>query len=838
MGVRLILAAFWLSVASCGDARRAPTRRSVSRALLARPASSDEPAVSALSLITLLQHAHGNLQPVHPQPQSHVRRQLVETSSALTTANTAPIRVKVDARSLDPQHAPLYSACFVVGEWFRRGLPDGQPTPPEDGLETCVRGPGETLSTLGCWGKCREGDLIATADAAKVAQVVSALADEVSSLLSVVSAEALSFQVNQGAYARALQAKGYPTPSSCAADCTTLSGVAVDEAYCTSGAGHGYDVILSLTKPPGVDGVAGTGSSCGSDESGRPLWIVLAWHSSIVGLGDDDVTDLIKQHRGFVLHEILHGLGFVNSMFNSAREPNGDRKNLLELKRVVDEDGAVDEVWFFVKGRAYELAQTYFDCHANASDSAGAAGGWQGLPLMGLPEAGRGAHMETRILRDDVMSYGFQSHVSSITLAAMEDLGYYLANYSNADCMTWGRRQGCDYVRSRCGLQTNDRSTIVENGVTGCSGDPFWGNNVDSYLSSKCGRGNDPCSGGSGSSLPQQVACPDGTSGCSRCDAQCAREPLGGRADCVAAPLSNPAGFNGDIFKGLQDGLSSIDWQAWLIPLIFLMVFLIIFSFVRKCICPQGETSRTIAYVLLFVVGALSAALCGATILIFVRRDVYADYVGWPTIITSGCVGLALLVFVITMGYALSVRQACMLQTGFWLMLVLCVVEVLLSLLVCYWVYSLGAIPGDALDSLFGNYRESIDGFLAGLLETPVAVAEGLVCKTYQQCCRDPQLDDVDLDGSTGTGTVGSGESGSGGSESGSGHVIPAVANLTHATCMGAAEHSSFNDLDATLRDPSTDNFCPYTSGAPRHMLAAPPQAVCNVISSDRKSVV
>ena len=41
---------------------------------------------------------------------------------------------------------------------------------------------------------------------------------------------------------------------------------------------------------------------------------------------------------------------------------------------------------------------------------------------MGLPEAGRGAHWETRIMRDDVMSYGFLPHVSSITLAAMEDL--------------------------------------------------------------------------------------------------------------------------------------------------------------------------------------------------------------------------------------------------------------------------------------------------------------------------------------------------------------------------------------------------------------------------------
>ena len=43
----------------------------------------------------------------------------------LTTANTAPIRITIDYSSLFEETAPLYSACFVVGAWFARGLPDG-----------------------------------------------------------------------------------------------------------------------------------------------------------------------------------------------------------------------------------------------------------------------------------------------------------------------------------------------------------------------------------------------------------------------------------------------------------------------------------------------------------------------------------------------------------------------------------------------------------------------------------------------------------------------------------------------------------------------------------------
>ena len=71
---------------------------------------------------------------------------------------------------------------------------------------------------------------------------------------------------------------------------------------------------------------------------------------------------------------------------------------------------------------------------------------------MGLPDMGRASHWETRIMRDDVMSYGHQPHVSSLTLAAMEDLGFYRANYSRAGCMNWGYQQGCLFVLSRCGI--------------------------------------------------------------------------------------------------------------------------------------------------------------------------------------------------------------------------------------------------------------------------------------------------------------------------------------------------------------------------------------------------
>ena len=34
----------------------------------------------------------------------------------------------------------------------------------------------------------------------------------------------------------------------------------------------------------------------------------------------------------------------------------------------------------------------------------------------------------------------------------MSDMGNYLANYSSAQCMSWGKNRGCEFVESRCEL--------------------------------------------------------------------------------------------------------------------------------------------------------------------------------------------------------------------------------------------------------------------------------------------------------------------------------------------------------------------------------------------------
>ena len=81
--------------------------------------------------------------------------------------------------------------------------------------------------------------------------------------------------------------------------------------------------------------------------------------------------------------------------------------------QVTDSDGSEDVVYHFVKGtRTYEAAKEFFGC---------ADEDWHGLPLMSWPPHGRDSHHETRVMRDDVMSYGDGDAVSAITLATFEE---------------------------------------------------------------------------------------------------------------------------------------------------------------------------------------------------------------------------------------------------------------------------------------------------------------------------------------------------------------------------------------------------------------------------------
>mmetsp|Transcript_16451 Transcript_16451/g.53644 ORF Transcript_16451/g.53644 Transcript_16451/m.53644 type:complete len:944 (+) Transcript_16451:1-2832(+) len=776
-----------------GPQKRAPARvcphkmallRLATLGLSTRHLSSFEPPRSLPGLIDVLGGPEVAAQ-AYESDRERRQRSLQEGGDTLSRDNTNPIRFVLDFASLFPNTAQPYSTCFEVGSWYRRGFPG--PNPPADGVETCQRGLDEWTipASQGCWGKCTAGDLVTPQGRDVMIHVTQSVAEEVSNLLAIESNTGpLRFVFSDGnpATKRTMESKGYDIGQRCASDCQTTSFVAVDDYYCTSGVAG--DVILSVTKPPRYQGVAGSGGACQVDSSGRPLWLVFAWLEQMSdkalapcapGVSCITPDDAVARWRGLVIHEILHALGFSSGKFQNARDASGARKNLLAFLPVEDTDGATDMVWHFTPdSRAYAAAQEYFGCRD--------AGSWNGLPLMGLPDLGRNSHWETRVMRDDVMSYGMQTAVSSITLAAMEDLGFYLANYSAVNCMSWGYQQGCGFVLSRCGTYGAGRSIRLTDDpllASKCDGDPHWGENPDAYLNQKCQFGVDPCSRSTYAGSFNGV----------QCDVQCYTGTAITRSDCTYVPPGEvgSAGYGGR--PPVED-----HWMQWLWLAVWVAGALVVVACARTCLCPRPG-SVVVLVTLSSLIGLAGLVLAGTSVYIgffdgLFGSAVFEGLFGRPTVLGSviaGCfvAGLSLLSLI-----AICANSSKLMLASYLLQILALVIELAAAALVIFYLWSLTDVSNESLGDVNGVGQGRFDGRIG---EVALSEIEGVACRTYQFCCRDPRLDLVSTD---------------------------------NATCTVLPEGQL--DVATVLQDASSPQFCEYLSGSDSDIK--PPQAVCDAL--------
>eukprot|EP00434_Breviolum_minutum_P014530 symbB.v1.2.012814.t1/scaffold884.1/size313170/26 len=350
--------------------------------------------------------------------------------------NTAPIRFHLNFDTLyeDKVQASPFTKdryCFREGDWFRIGYPGCG-----DRTTTAVTG--------NKWCLCTSNDIITEQMRDFVIHATTEVMKEVPQFIAVMPLEdALKFRNFEGSYPAMWQTTGQ-TGECCDADCQKGLHVVVPESLCTTGIDA--DAVMSVSMPPPLPGVGGAGTFCSADQHGRPAHLVFQWHRRVTvrQFSSLSTEELVQTWRGLVLHEAFHGLGFGSGLWRNRYDASGQRREIIKQLEVEDEDGTTDFIYHFVKGtRTYDVAKTYFGCEEEDK--------WQGLPLMSWPPSGRDTHHETRVLRDDVMSYGDGLEaVSAVTLAALEDTGHYLANYSAAECMWWGKGRGCGFVLRRC----------------------------------------------------------------------------------------------------------------------------------------------------------------------------------------------------------------------------------------------------------------------------------------------------------------------------------------------------------------------------------------------------
>ncbi|XP_055381355.1 leishmanolysin-like peptidase [Condylostylus longicornis] len=187
-----------------------------------------------------------------------------------------------------------------------------------------------------------------------------------------------------------------------------------------------------------------------------------------------------------VKHEILHALGFSVSLYAFFRDEDGNPRTprtsdtgkpyLNEklqihqwsdktIRKVVRTNWAVRGGYVnktldvMVTPKVRKEVRKHFNCPELEGAELEDQGG-EGTAL---------THWEKRILENEAMTGTHtQSPVfSRITLALMEDSGWYRANYSMAQPLSWGYKLGCDFAMRSC------KSWIESNMESGRSIHPF-----------------------------------------------------------------------------------------------------------------------------------------------------------------------------------------------------------------------------------------------------------------------------------------------------------------------------------------------------------------------------
>ena len=124
-------------------------------------------------------------------------------------------------------------------------------------------------------------------------------------------------------------------------------------------------------------------------------------------------------------------------------EPSEKVVKVLSRKNWKIIDGFVEKnVTMIVTAKVVQEVRRHFNCST-----------LEGAELEDQGEIGtKLTHWEKRVFENEAMTgtYTQNSVFSRVTFAFLEDTGWYVANYSNAEELSWGKNLGCDFVKKSC----------------------------------------------------------------------------------------------------------------------------------------------------------------------------------------------------------------------------------------------------------------------------------------------------------------------------------------------------------------------------------------------------
>ncbi|MED6264210.1 hypothetical protein CHARACLAT_012514 [Characodon lateralis] len=199
---------------------------------------------------------------------------------------------------------------------------------------------------------------------------------------------------------------------------------------------------------------------CQTDALGRPV-------AGVVVLCRDRLTGAAYSHQTTVqtvIHEMFHALGFSKDLFSSWQDCSSSQQvgaSCSPRNKVIHSDGS---------GQMRIYTPTIISAlqkHLMSTDPE------LGGPLENLDVTGRkvSSHWESRVLQGSIMAASLGDpitvRIDPVTLAALQDTGWYSVNLSQAQSLVWGDGEG-DAFGSLSTCTDNSSSFFCSGSGVGC----------------------------------------------------------------------------------------------------------------------------------------------------------------------------------------------------------------------------------------------------------------------------------------------------------------------------------------------------------------------------------
>ncbi|CAK9859449.1 unnamed protein product [Sphagnum jensenii] len=225
-----------------------------------------------------------------------------------------------------------------------------------------------------------------------------------------------------------LRLSGY---SACGQD----GGVQLPRQYVEEGV-EDADLVLLVTTRPTTGNTLAWAVACERDQWGRAI----AGHVNVAPRHLTAEAESLLSAT--LIHEVMHVLGFDPHAFAHFRDEQKRRRSEVVQQEHDQKLGRM--VTRVVLPRVIMHSRQHYGAYDDK------------FPGLELEDGGgrgtAGSHWEKRLLMNEIMtgSVDTRSVVSAMTLALLEDSGWYKANYSMAEQLDWGQNQGTEFLMSRC----------------------------------------------------------------------------------------------------------------------------------------------------------------------------------------------------------------------------------------------------------------------------------------------------------------------------------------------------------------------------------------------------